>query len=238
VVYKSRQCETVVLSSSAGDLCCKCEAFFSQLFGKTTADNTLISEEPFDAAAEAASTRNNLSSTGEDAEERKPWSEVEAMPAPLPAKERVDENKRAYDVTKTVIVLPSVGEMVSQEGGTHRKRAFRRTVPAVSCSDCGLDFRSVGAFKRHQRDWHAVDGDGGDMTAMVGTSKTASVGVVNKSCPYCTEQFPVSEIITDNLRYLKAMVPGTRILLVTWRDETSLLCRRVAVTSRHHCGPP
>jgi hypothetical protein len=194
VVYKSRQCETVVLSSTAGDLCGQCEAFFSQLFGKTTVDNSLISEEPLDAAVEDSSARNNLSSMGEDAEERKPWSELEAMPAPLPAKERVDENNHVNDVTKTVIVLPSVGEMVSQGGGMHRKRAFPRTVPAVSCSDCGLDFRSMGAFKRHQRDWHAVDGDGGDMTAVVGTSKTASVGVVNKSCPYCTEQFPVSEI--------------------------------------------
>jgi hypothetical protein len=115
------------------------------------------------------------------------------MPARLPAKERVDENNHVNDVTKTVIVLPSVGEMVLQEGRTHRKRAFRRTVPAVSCSDCGLDFRSMGAFKRHQRDWHAVDGDGGDMTAVVGTSKTAVVAVVSKSCPYCTEQFPVSQ---------------------------------------------
>ncbi len=189
------------MSPTAGDLCGQCEAFFSQLFGKTTADNTLISEEPLDAAAEASSARNNLSSMGEDAEERKPWSELEAMPAFLPAKERVDDfNNHVNDVTKTVIVLPSVGEMVSQVGGTHRKRAFRRTVPAVSCSDCGLDFRSMGAFKRHQRDWHAVDGDGGDMTAGVGTSKAASVAVVNKSCPYCTEQFPVSGIITANLR--------------------------------------
>jgi hypothetical protein len=31
--------------------------------------------------------------------------------------------------------------------------------------------------------------------------------------------------------------PGS-LLIVTWRNETSPPCRRVAVMSRHHCGPP
>jgi hypothetical protein len=202
VVYKSRLCETVVFSEptapsvpedlsrddeeqrlDSSDLCRQCRTFFHQLFATSGGE---LSE----AAFVFASSSTVLDPNGEDSTEVEEL--VERKPQ-LTAAASGPEDPDTCEAKPGVQTLPIASMNLPVGGSTVKLKRKRRAAgksAGADCSECGLVFPSLKAFQRHLRDWHVnegdVDGDGGG--GKVG-SKPATV---TKSCPYCTELFPVS----------------------------------------------
>ena len=176
VVYKSRQCETVLVPGQqedggdgiGGDLCRQCRTFFRQLFGT---DEDQVVEEG-DSLLETVEPGGDYS-TQDDSKLDQP-----------------EEPDRCEEISVVISAAAGVEKDLLLDGDwevkttTKRKRAAK--VPAFSCPECCIEFRSQAAFKRHLRVWHFESADGGSC-AIVG-QKPATL---TKSCPYCPELFPV-----------------------------------------------